>query len=134
MRLHLLFISASLAMACSATASAATQSLDFAVENTGETTLACSAAIAHWFSADLGEIAPGANLSFSLGIDVDSGTVFQMNAVGNKMAVQRVWCGHKGDDWRTREEIPLERRAGVVPEAVHLRCAAEGDKTRCSAP
>lgn len=134
MKSHLLFLSISLAVLNAAPASAATRSLDFAVENTGTTTLTCGAAIAHWFSADLGDIAPGANLSFSLGVDVDSGTVFQLNTVGDKMAVQRVWCGRKGDDWKTRSEIPLERRAGVAPAPLRLQCATEGEKTHCKAP
>lgn len=133
MRLHLAFVSLVLAGANAASASATAQSIDFAVENTGKTTLACSAAIAHWYSADLGDVAPGENLSFSFGVDVATGTVFQMNTVGNKMAVQRVWCGRKGDDWQTRAEIPLERRAGVAPAPIHLRCTGDGERTGCTA-
>lgn len=133
MRSHLAFVSIIVAGASAASASATPQALEFAVENTGKTTLACNAAIAHWYSANLGDVAPGANLSFSFGIDVDTGTVFQMNTVGNKMAVQRVWCGRKGDDWQTRAEIPLERRAGVAPEPIRLRCTGDGEKTGCVA-
>lgn len=132
MRLHLAFVSLVLAGASAASGPATAQSIDVAVENAGKTTLACSAAIAHWYSANLGEVAPGAHLSFSFGVDVATGTVFQMNTVGNKMAVQRVWCGRKGDDWRTRAEIPLERRAGVAPAPIHLRCTGDGEKTGCA--
>lgn len=131
MKVHLLVIPAFVSIIATTPALSAVQTLDFAVENTGKTALKCSAAIAHWFSADLGEAAPGASISFSLGVDVDSGTVFQKNSVGDRMAVQRVWCGIKGDDWRTRNEFPLERRAGVAPEPVRLRCAAESTKTVC---
>ncbi|MCM2395928.1 hypothetical protein NBH19_07505 [Rhizobium sp. S95] len=132
MKVYLLLPALLLSFA-SAPAFSAAQMLDVAVENTGKTALTCSAAIAHWFSADLGEAAPGAKISFSFGVDVASGNVFQQNSVGDKMAVQRVWCGRKGDDWRTREEIPLERRAGVVPKPVRLQCAADGEKAHCSA-
>ncbi|GLR22636.1 MULTISPECIES: hypothetical protein [Alphaproteobacteria] len=133
MKVRLLLVPALLSSLASTPALSAAQALDFAIENTGKAALTCSAAFAHWFSADLGEAAPGASISFSLGVDVDSGTVFQKNTVGDKMAVQRVWCGLKGDDWRTRDEIPLEHRAGVVPEPVRLRCATAGEKTRCVA-
>ncbi|MGX5668278.1 hypothetical protein ACWKW9_20155 [Rhizobium daejeonense] len=127
-----LLIPALLLTFTSAPAFSAAQMLDVAVENTGKTALSCRAAIAHWFSADLGEAAPGAKISFSFGVDVASGNVFQQNSVGDKMAVQRVWCGRKGDDWRTREEIPLERRAGVAPNPVRLRCDADGERAHCS--
>ncbi|KAB2700237.1 hypothetical protein WKW50_13655 [Ochrobactrum sp. GPK 3] len=134
MRIHLTFLATALLGLNTAQAAISGQSLDITVENSGKTSLACSAAFAHWFSADLGEVAPGASRSFSFGVDVKTGNVFQLNSVGDKMAVQRIWCGHKGDDWATRAEIPMERRAGVTPEPVHLRCEAGVKATRCAAP
>lgn len=133
MKTHLTFLAVAILGLNTAHAAAVGQSLDITVENSGKSALVCSASIAHWFSADLGEIGPGASRSFSFGVDVKSGNVFQLNTVGNKMAVQRIWCGQKGNDWVTRAEIPMERRAGVNPEPIRLRCAADKTTTRCKA-
>lgn len=110
------------------------QLVEITVTNTGGTALACGAAIAHWFSEDLGRIAPGGTLGFSFGYDLETGTPFRLNEVGDRMAVQRVWCGIEGEDWVTRAEIGIDRRAGVLPAPAVLNCAAEGRETRCAAP
>ncbi|OYR11392.1 hypothetical protein [Brucella thiophenivorans] len=133
MQIHIAFLATAFLGLNTASASVNNQSFDITIENSGKTPLVCSASIAHWFSADLGEVTPGASRSFSFGVDVKSGKVFQLNSVGDEMAVQRVWCGHKGNDWATRAEIPMERRAGVSPKPVRLRCAADVKTTRCAA-
>ncbi|ASV87845.1 hypothetical protein CES85_3517 (plasmid) [Ochrobactrum quorumnocens] len=133
MKNHITFLAVAILGLNAASASVNSQSLDITVENSGKAALVCSASIAHWFSADLGEVAPGDSRSFSFGVDVKTGNVFQLNTVGNEMAVQRIWCGHKGNDWATRAEIPMERRAGVSPEPIRLRCTADAEKTRCTA-
>ncbi len=130
---HILLVAALLGPVA-APAWAGAQTLDITVTNTGSETLICRAAIAHWFSADLGEAAPGESLSFSFGVATETGAVFQLNEVGDQMAVQRIWCGKKGADWPTRAEIPMERRAGAAPAPVVLNCAVTGDRTLCAAP
>jgi hypothetical protein len=131
---HILLVAA-LAGPVAAPAMAGAQTLDIAVTNTGSETLVCRAAIAHWFSADLGEAAPGATLAFAFGVDVATGGVFQLNDRGDHMAVQRIWCGRKGADWPSRAEIPMDRRAGKVPAPIALNCAADpGGTTACAAP
>ncbi len=110
------------------------QSFDVTIKNTGESTLACDASIAHWFSNALGEISPGQTLRFTLHADAENGTVFLRNNVGDNMPVQRLWCGLKGRSWATRSEIPLERRAGEIPAAIFLDCAAQDSGTRCARP
>lgn len=115
-------------------ATAATQSFEVAVKNTGETMLACDASIAHWYSNALGEVAPGETLRFVLRADAASGTVFLRNAVGDDMPVQRVWCGLKGQSWATRAEISLDRRIGEVPKPIVLDCAGKPTGTSCARP
>lgn len=115
-------------------ATAATQSFEVAVKNTGETVLACDASIAHWYSNALGEVAPGETLRFVLRADAASGTVFLRNAVGDDMPVQRVWCGLKGQSWATRAEISLDRRIGEVPKPIVLDCAGKPTGTSCARP
>lgn len=133
MKIHLTFLTVAILGLNPASAALNSESLDISVENSGKTALVCSASIAHWFSADLGEVSPGTSRSFSFGVDVKTGNVFQLNTVGVEMAVQRIWCGLKGNDWATRAEIPMERRAGISPEPIRLRCIADAAKTRCTA-
>ena len=111
-----------------------TQTVEITVKNTGATALSCQAAMAHWYSVSLGDVAPGNSLSFALGADIDSGTAFLRNTNGDEMPVQRLWCGLKGKDWATRFEIPLERRAGVALQDMTLTCTDQDGQTECSAP
>lgn len=124
---------ASIAGVFSAPASAAQHNVEIAITNTGDAALECGAAIAHWFSEDLGHAAPGETLEIRFGYDLASGTVFRLNEVGDEMAVQRVWCGAEGNAWPTRAEIALERRAGAAPAPVALECATSAGGTLCAA-
>ncbi|MBC8719899.1 hypothetical protein [Ochrobactrum sp. Marseille-Q0166] len=133
MKTHFTFLATAILGFNTASAAVDTQSLDITVKNSGKTALVCSASIAHWFSVDLGEVSPGTSQSFSFGVDVKTGNVFQLNTVGDEMAVLRIWCGHKGNDWATRAEIPMERRAGVSPKPIRLTCVANTATTRCTA-
>ncbi|WP_421851012.1 hypothetical protein [Oricola sp.] len=109
------------------------QSLEITVKNSGRDALDCNASIAHWFSEDIGRIAPGESLSFSFGYALESGTIFRLNDVGDEMAVERIWCGKAGEDWATRAEIAIDRRAGKLPGPVSLSCVVSGDETLCEA-
>ncbi len=113
-------------------AAAATRPFDVAVANAGGTPLSCEASIAHWYSDSLGTAAPGEVLRFTLRADPATGAVFLTNAVGDEMPVQRLWCGPKGRSWAARAEIPLDRRAGVMPAHVSLRCTASESETTCA--
>jgi len=115
-------------------AAAGTQAFDVTIRNAGAMPLACDATIAHWYSNALGDVAPGATLRFTLLADPADGAVFLRNATGDDMPVQRLWCGLKGKSWETRSEITLERRAGTVPAAIRLDCAAEPEGTTCVRP
>jgi hypothetical protein len=115
-------------------ASAATQSFDVTINNTGDAVLACDASIAHWYSNALGDIPPGKTLRFTLRADAAKGTVFLRNTVGDDMPVQRLWCGLKGRSWATRAEILLDRRIGVTPSPISLDCAGKGNGTACARP
>ena len=110
---------------------AAQHSLEISITNTGDAPLECGAAIAHWFSEDLGVIAPGADLAVSFGYDLESGTIFRLNERDDEMAVLRAWCGRKGEAWATRAEIEFPREAGVAPAPLILNCAASAAQTTC---
>lgn len=96
------------------------------VTNSSNRPVACTAAIAHWYSAPVGIAAPGARLSAQLWSNPATGEVFLLNPVQDRMPVQRLWCGYEGEDVSTRSEIALQRRAGAAEPAITLDCRAAG--------
>lgn len=103
------------------------------VTNTGEAALACELTFAHWYSAPLATVAPGAQLVATLWSDPKDGAVVALNAADDQVAVERVWCGQAGKSWETRFEMPLARRAGAVEAPLLYRCAAGAQKLACRA-
>lgn len=104
----------------------------FEIRNTGVSPLTCGAALAHWFSEEIGGVAPGQSLSFAFGYDLPSGTLFRLNDRGDEMAVERVWCGEEGRVQESRAQISLPRSAGIAPEPVRLNCAAVAGRVSCT--
>ncbi|HEY0276509.1 MAG TPA: hypothetical protein VGC31_10650 [Paenirhodobacter sp.] len=101
--------------------------LDYAVENTGATRLSCDVKLAHWYSDHLASLAPEATSGFALWTDATNGAVYLMNEAGDRMPVERLWCGLEGKSWETRHEID-PRQPGTA-----LRCAATDTATDCTA-
>ncbi|MCK0198927.1 hypothetical protein MWN34_18675 [Ancylobacter sp. 6x-1] len=102
----------------------------FHLVNETDRPLACAAAIAHWYSAELGTAAPHGELSAQLWSRPKTGEVFLLNRNQDNMPVQTLWCGFAGADVSTRSDILLARRAGAVEPAIELRCTAtEGGAT-----
>lgn len=106
--------------------------LDYRVVNAGEVPLSCDVKLAHWYSDHLTTIAPGASGAFALWSDRENGAVYLMNAAGDRMPVERLWCGGAGDSWASRHEIDLPRRAGAAAVGAELSCAGSADKVRCA--
>lgn len=105
--------------------------LEFTAENRTDGPIDCGAALAHWYSTDLGEAAPGAVVEAALWVNPADGTVYLLNAVGDRMPVQTLWCGVAGRSWATRSEIRLERRADAAPGAIRVVCEGGGDRVAC---
>lgn len=103
----------------------------FTVSNTGTETLTCGATLAHWFSQPIGTAAPGAIISASLWLQRETGTVFMLNRIDDRMPVERLWCGKDGSSWKTRREVALERRKGQALEPIRLACKMAGEKAEC---
>lgn len=93
------------------------------VVNAGTERIGCDAAIAHWYSASLGEAAPGARLERTLWSDPQSGAVYLLNDKDERMPVQTLWCGLASETVSTRYDIAIERRSGGVEPAIGLVCA-----------
>ena len=82
----------------------------FEAVNAGEKPIACGASLAHWYSLDLGEAAPGDTVVATLWFDPDNGEMYLLNASQDRMAVESLWCGVAGRSWETRSTVALERQ------------------------
>lgn len=98
----------------------------FRLANASGRPVVCAAAIAHWYSAEIGRAAPGGHLEAELWSKPATGEVFLLNDRQDRMPVQRLWCGYEGADVSTRSDIALAHRAGTAEPAVDLICGAEG--------
>lgn len=100
------------------------------VRNAGAAPIACGAAVAHWFSVELGDAAAGEAVTIPLWRDPASGAVFTLNPSEDRLPIERLWCGLAGRSWATRAEIALPRRPGPA-DAIALACAPEGERLAC---
>jgi len=94
----------------------------FTAENESAGSIACDAAIAHWYSATLGEAAPGARVEATFWSEPASGVLYVLNDKRERMPVQALWCGVAGRSASTRSDVQLARRIGIVEPAIHLVC------------
>jgi hypothetical protein len=93
--------------------------------------LVCFAALAHWYSAELGAAEPGKSVTATLWFDVPTGEVSLLNAAGDRMAIESLWCETEGAGPKLRAPIPLARRAGAAPPPVDVTCAGENGLFAC---
>lgn len=98
------------------------------IRNASVAPILCQAEIAHWFATDLAAIVPGERADLGLRFDTASGTWAAMNARGEALPVERVWCGFEGRAFATRWNLPLVRDE---PKGHALDCTAEGERLSC---
>jgi hypothetical protein len=104
----------------------------FQAENRGDGRIACGAAIAHWYSVDLGQAGPGASVSARLWFDATGGAVYLLNDKQDRLPVEALWCGEAGRSWATRSLIDLPRHAGpVAAAAIAVNCAPTAGRLVC---
>ncbi|WP_153768959.1 hypothetical protein [Labrenzia sp. CE80] len=103
------------------------------IVNAGEGSMACKVSLAHWFSAEVGRAGPGAQVVDNLWSDLDSGTVYYLNGAGDRMPVERLWCGPVGRSWKNRFEVDLDRKAGKMVEPIQLKCLEKESVFVCGA-
>jgi hypothetical protein len=104
----------------------------FQAENRGDGQIACGAAIAHWYSVDLGQAGPGASVSARLWFDPAGGAVYLLNDRQDRLPVETLWCGEAGRSWATRSVIDLPRHAGpVAMTAIVVDCAPAHGRLDC---
>ena len=104
--------------------------VEVSVANETQAPLDCQAALAHWYSDELGRIAPGGELTLTLWHDDETGVLNLLNAGGDRMPVEAVWCA--SDIARTRLKLPMA--AGDPQAALRFSCHARDDqRLRCDA-
>lgn len=94
--------------------------------NAAGSEISCSAALAHWYSAELGSAAPGAMISVSFWRDPRTGALYLLNDIGDRMAVQMAWCGFAGRSWETRSVLNV-----AEGKAADLTCVSGRDRLAC---
>ncbi|WP_342242191.1 hypothetical protein [Inquilinus sp. OTU3971] len=103
----------------------------FRAENRGDGRIACGAAIAHWYSVDLGQAGPGGAVSARLWFDPAGGAVYLLNDKQDRLPVEALWCGVAGRSWATRSPIDLPHHAGPVAAGIVVDCAPDGGRLVC---
>lgn len=97
--------------------------VEVSVANETGDTVKCRLALAHWYSEDLGRIAPGDELTLTLWHETGTGVLNLMNATDDRMPVEALWCST--DAARTRLDLPLA--AGKMEATLRFSCRASDD-------
>ncbi|MEM9221583.1 MAG: hypothetical protein AAGB11_04165 [Pseudomonadota bacterium] len=106
-----------------------TAPLDIVIKNLTDGPLSCSAALAHWFSEDLGTIPTGHTLTFRLWHEAGTGVLNRLNDANERMPVETIFCTVGGETVR----LPLTIRSGALPTQQRLTCRNAVDQVTCTA-
>lgn len=100
--------------------------IPFAARNGAAREITCAASLAHWYSTEFGRAAPGARIAVSFWRDPADGTLYLLNEVGDRMAVQMAWCGFTGASWESRSVVTLAQG-----KPADLTCVSDTDRLVC---
>jgi hypothetical protein len=100
--------------------------IPFVARNSATREISCAVSLAHWYSAELGRAAPGAEIAASFWRDAADGTLYLLNEVGDRMAVQMAWCGFAGASWESRSVVTLAQG-----KPADLTCVSDTDRLVC---
>lgn len=101
------------------------------IANGSDTDISCKVSLAHWFADDVGRAGPGERVTGTLWFDRHNGTLYFLNALEDRMPVERLWCGPAGNTWQNRFEVVLRRKAGQDIKPIQLKCAAQDGVFTC---
>ncbi|MDU9006711.1 hypothetical protein [Sedimentitalea todarodis] len=99
------------------------------IRNDTGSPLTCQAALAHWYSADLGRLPPGGTLPVGLHHDPENGEISLLNDSADRMPVEAIWCGSPQSPETARTRLTLPIRRGAAPAALIFVCTVEPDGT-----
>lgn len=97
------------------------------IRNESGGSIRCMASLAHWYSASMGEAAPGKTLQTTLWHDPQSGELSLMNDQQDRMPVEALWCGHPPRAYETRSRVKLNNLSGETPNGITLACVDQPD-------
>ena len=101
--------------------------------NHTEHPLVCQAALAHWYSEDLGSVVVDGSLEVALWHDPETGVTNLLNDSQDRMPVEALWCGTLANLRATRTRIDLPMQIGPAEPTMHFECTASDDeRIRCS--
>lgn len=92
--------------------------VEVSILNETDSPIDCQAALAHWYSDELGRIDPGGELTLTLWHDPETGVLNLMNATDDRMPVEALWCST--DTARTRLNLPIS--AGAEEAELRFSC------------
>lgn len=103
------------------------------VRNSTNGEIQCQAALAHWYSVDLGTAVVGGAVEVTLWHDPATGRLNILNPTKDRMPVEAIWCGKVPKLFDTRGRVALPFVIGTTP-AVLDRVCAEGaaDHVACT--
>lgn len=104
------------------------------IRNAGASDLACTAALAHWYSEKLGRAAPGAAIEAVLWHDPETGVINLLNAETDRMPVEALWCGTPGGGATGRARLSLPLASGPAPARLVFACAPQAADGHVACP
>ena len=89
-------------------AAAAAEPLALRIRNDTPAPLRCVLLLAHWYSEEVGPVAPGGSAGLALESGLPDGTVVRRNNLARAMAVEGLYCLTGEADGAERASVPLE--------------------------
>jgi hypothetical protein len=99
------------------------------IRNAAGERIACIAQVAHWYSLDVLLVQAESEATATFWLDPKTGTYASLNARGEPLPVERLWCGIEGALWETSAIVALDR--GAERGAIALTCAEGAERLRC---
>ncbi|WP_393963084.1 hypothetical protein [Roseovarius sp. S4756] len=104
--------------------------VEVSIVNETGVSIECRAALAHWYSDDLGRIMPQGQLTLTLWHDSETGVLNLMNATNDRMPIEAIWCAT--DTTRTRLDLPMT--TGKAEARLRFACVkSDGANFNCDA-
>lgn len=95
------------------------------IRNATGSPITCQAALAHWYSSDLGRLPSGSTLPVVLHHDPENGEISLLNDTADRMPVEALWCGLPDSSEIARTRLTLPIRRSPAPAALTFVCAIE---------
>lgn len=97
------------------------------IRNDGDGPLRCSASLAHWYSAPVGDAETQGTVRFELWHNPETGVFNLLNELEDRMPVEAIWCGRPPRTHATRSMVRLDYRAGETPASIRHICTDGSD-------